>query len=39
MIKVTNCTFDGAGAGVRVEHDGKISMGAPVLPELLGLFF
>ena len=39
MIKVANCTFDGAGAGVLVDHDGKISTGAPVPPELLGLFF
>ncbi len=39
IIKVTNCTFDGVGAGVLVDHDGKISMGAPVPPELLGLFF
>ena len=39
MIKVANCTFDGVGAGVLVDHDGKISTGAPVPPELLGLFF
>ena len=39
MVKVTNCTFDGVGAGVLVDHDGKISTGALVPPELLGLFF
>jgi hypothetical protein len=39
IIKATNCTFDGVGAGVLVGQDGKISMGAPVPPELLGLFF
>ena len=39
IIKVADCTFDGVGAGVLVDHDGTISMGAPVPPELLGLFF
>ena len=39
IIKATNCRFDGVGAGVLVDHDGTISMGAPVPPELLGLFF
>lgn len=39
IIKAANCSFDGVGAGVLVDHDGKISMGAPVPPELLGLFF
>ena len=39
IIKAPNCAFDGVSAGVLVDHDGKISTGAPVPPELLGLFF
>ena len=37
IIEVTNCAFDGSGAGVLVAPDGRISMGAPVPSELVSL--
>ena len=37
-ITLKNCRFDGSGAGVVVDENGKISIGAPIPKSLLSLF-